>query len=102
MKTGTGNKRVTNVLDRDKCPRWEGCGAEDQVTWGGAGVSLHIWFACDRIQDAMPGLVGHSVITVSLEAETESLSKLQSQFKTSPCKTKSKNTGPGLTGTALA
>lgn len=50
----------------------------------------------------MPGLVGHSVITVSLEAETESLFRLQSQLKTSPCKTKSKNTGLGLTGTALA
>lgn len=45
----------------------------------------------------LPGLVGHPVITAALEAETESLPRVQSQFKTSLCTTKSNNTRLGLT-----
>lgn len=50
----------------------------------------------------LPDLVGHPVITAALEAERESLPKLQRQFKTSLYKTKSKNSGLGLTDTELA
>lgn len=39
-RTGTGNKRVMEALDRETSVPGV---AEDQVTWGGARVSLYIW-----------------------------------------------------------
>lgn len=109
MRTGTGIKRVMETLGGDKCSRWEGRGAEDQVTWGGGqGLSPHLGLSEPGKPVAeyrLPGFVGQT-LCLSSQLPWRLRQKVcpdYRQFKTSLCKTKSKkNTGLGLTGTALA